>query len=108
VAVFDFPANPTVGQVYDTGTGAVYTWDGLAWKSSVSAPTGDSEFVLKIGDTMTGPLTLSADPVAPMYAATKQYVDSRALPPSGSVGQALVINTSGIPTWGAPVDGGNF
>jgi hypothetical protein len=35
-----------------------------------------SDFVAKSGDTMSGPLTLSADPVLPMQAATKQYVDN--------------------------------
>jgi hypothetical protein len=29
---FDFPASPTVGQRYDTGTGIAYVWDGVAWK----------------------------------------------------------------------------
>lgn len=108
MAVFDFPASPTLGQVYDTGTGAVYTWDGAAWKVTAPPPPGTGEFVLKAGDTMTGPLTLSADPVAPLYAATKQYVDAHTLPSGGSVGQALVINSTGTPTWGAPIDGGNY
>ena len=33
--------------------------------------------VAKAGDTMTGPLVLSADPAAAMQAATKQYTDSQ-------------------------------
>ena len=36
----------------------------------------DSEKVAKAGDTMTGLLTLSADPTANLHAATKQYVDT--------------------------------
>lgn len=36
----------------------------------------DTTFVRKAGDTMTGFLTLSADPTAPLHAATKQYVDN--------------------------------
>ena len=32
--------------------------------------------VLRSGDTMTGPLTLSGDPGVPLGAATKQYVDA--------------------------------
>ncbi|WP_035347238.1 GDSL-type esterase/lipase family protein [Edaphobacter aggregans] len=32
-------------------------------------------YVLKQGDTMTGPLVLSGDPTAPAQAATKSYVD---------------------------------
>ncbi|HBA60616.1 MAG TPA: hypothetical protein DCZ92_07320 [Elusimicrobia bacterium] len=34
--------------------------------------------VAKAGDTMTGALTLSADPTAALHAATKQYVDAAA------------------------------
>lgn len=37
-----------------------------------------STYVLKAGDTMTGALTLAADPVSNLQAATKQYVDSNA------------------------------
>jgi hypothetical protein len=36
---------------------------------------GGAQYVLKAGDTMTGPLTLPGDPTAPLHAATKQYVD---------------------------------
>ena len=32
-------------------------------------------YVLKTGDTMTGPLVLPGDPTAPLQAAEKQYVD---------------------------------
>ena len=34
------------------------------------------ENVLKAGDTMTGFLTLNANPTSPLHAATKQYVDT--------------------------------
>jgi hypothetical protein len=34
-----------------------------------------SNFVLKSGDTMTGPLVLPANPTAPLQATPKQYVD---------------------------------
>jgi hypothetical protein len=36
-----------------------------------------SNNVLKAGDTMTGFLTLHANPVQPLHAATKQYVDAQ-------------------------------
>ena len=36
------------------------------------------EYVLKSGDTMTGPLELSGDPQTDLQAATKKYVDSAA------------------------------
>jgi hypothetical protein len=35
-----------------------------------------SQYVKKTGDVMTGPLTLSGNPTAPLHAAPKQYVDS--------------------------------
>jgi len=37
----------------------------------------DSTFVKKSGSTMTGSLTLPADPTTPLQAATKQYVDGK-------------------------------
>jgi lysophospholipase L1-like esterase len=41
------------------------------------APLDSSNpYVLRNGDTMTGPLTLAADPVTPSQAATKSYVDA--------------------------------
>jgi hypothetical protein len=54
--------------------------------------------VNKTGDTMTGFLTLNADPTQPLHLVTKQYVDSK----SGSinVSQDLLINTTGLKmTW---------
>lgn len=47
---------------------------------------GDPNKVAKAGDTMTGLLLLSGDPVTPLGAATKQYVDSR-----GQVGDPWVF-----------------
>ena len=68
--------------------------------------------VAKAGNTegiMTGFLTLNANPVDPLHAVPKQYVDSRtALPPGGVEGQALSINAAGLPVWGAPIFGANF
>jgi hypothetical protein len=58
--------------------------------------------VLKAGDTMTGFLTLNADPINPLHAATKQYVD--ALSGGTSVKQGVRVATttnitlSGLPT----------
>ena len=54
----------------------------LDWsKITTGKPTtlngyGITDGVNKTGDTLTGFLTLSADPTLPMHAATKQYVDS--------------------------------
>lgn len=35
-----------------------------------------SNYISRLGDTMTGPLTLSSDPVTPMQSVTKRYVDN--------------------------------
>lgn len=43
---------------------------------SATIDTKDAARVAKAGDTMTGALTLSADPTSDLHAATKQYVDA--------------------------------
>jgi hypothetical protein len=50
---------------------------------------GDALKVAKAGDTMTGALTLNADPTNNLHAATKQYVDASNLPAGGADGQVL-------------------
>ncbi len=80
MALLDFPdpsASPYLGP-----NGVIYTYVGIApngyWSGS-SANDGtaafDDRFVNISGDTMTGLLSLSADPTAALHAATKQYVD---------------------------------
>ena len=49
-------------------------------------------FVSKLGDTMVGFLTLHADPVDPLHAATKQYVDDTV---SGGGGVSFLPTTGG-------------
>lgn len=39
MSAFDFPASPTVGQLYDSGAGIVYRWTGVAWVVNSSAGT---------------------------------------------------------------------
>jgi hypothetical protein len=104
---FDFPSNPVLDQVYTSG-GVTYTWNGYAWVKGSSTAGATGDFVLKAGDTMTGFLTLSADPVNPLHAATKQYVDGLALPLGGAPGEAFVKNAVNTPQWGAPIDGANY
>ena len=73
--------------------------------------TDNGQKVAKAGNTegiMTGFLTLNADPVQPLHAVPKQYVDRLSLPPGGTVGQTLAIDSVGIPNWGNVVDAGNF
>lgn len=47
-------------------------WNGTTWVIDTNS------YVNKAGDTMTGHLTLSADPTLALQAATKQYVDNLA------------------------------
>jgi hypothetical protein len=101
---FDFPASPVLGQTF-AALDKIYTWNGYAWDLGFSAAVS-AGYVQKSGDTMTGPLTLNADPIAPLVGATKQYVD-RAVPPAGNDGEALVV-LGGVAMWGAPIEGGNF
>lgn len=56
--------------IFDSGSGKLYK---LANNDQAE---NDARYVLKFGDTMTGALILNADPVLPLGAATKQYVDA--------------------------------
>jgi len=52
---FDFPASPTLNQIYAPSGGPQYRWDGNAWRTT-AAP---GIYVAKTGDTMTGDLTIN-------------------------------------------------
>jgi len=65
-----------------------YVDGGLALKAA------DNAVVHKGGDTMTGSLTLSADPSAAMQAATKSYVDTHA---GGSVPGQFTVDGATYP-----------
>jgi len=54
-------------------------------------PTASSPYVLKAGDTMTGPLVLPADPVSPNQAADKNYVDNNVAAIAGGLGQKVSL-----------------
>jgi hypothetical protein len=81
-----------------TGTGAAVTitpsFASITSKPTTLAGYGITDAVNKGGDTMTGLLILSGDPVANLGAATKQYVDSVAqgLDVKGSVRVATTAN----------------
>ena len=70
--MIDFPSNPTVGQNF-TAAGVTWTWDGAKWTATGLA---GGPFLPLVGGTMTGELVLHADPVNPLDAATKEYVDT--------------------------------
>jgi hypothetical protein len=98
---FNFPASPVLGSTYTSG-GVTYTWNGYGWvgggigdapldgktygrkdalwseaATKAYADTQDALNVAKAGSTMSGFLTLHADPDAAMKASTKQYVDNK-------------------------------
>lgn len=107
---FDFPATPTLGQVYPAAPAAgvaQYSWSGAAWVAVGST----ANFVNRSGDTMTGALTLSGAPTVNLHAATKQYVDSIPVPDiSGKVdrsGDTMtgVLNTAASGAAGSLISG---
>jgi hypothetical protein len=93
------PVAPSHGDLWWDSTNGqllIYYNDGTSsqWVITVNAVSaGADTFVAKSGDTMTGPLTLSANPTTALGAATKQYVDARAF---ASV-KTVVFTSSG--TW---------
>jgi len=70
---------------YDLAGGQLYAWvnDGTSsqWVVAVNQSLGGVYLPLN-GGTLTGPLTLAADPVNPLEATTKQYADTK-LPLAG-------------------------
>jgi hypothetical protein len=55
------------------------TINGVAFDGTgnITVTAIDSSKVAKVGDTMSGYLTLNGNPVSPLHATPKQYVDSR-------------------------------
>ncbi len=70
----NFPQNPSEGDTFTSGN-STFAFTGGKW---VSATAPDS-LVSKSGDTMTGLLTLSGEPVSDDQAATILYADTRRL-----------------------------
>lgn len=70
--MIDFPVSPSVGQNF-SAAGVTWTWDGAKW----SAAGLNQAYVPLAGGTMTGPLTLAGNPVNPLDAVPKQYIDGR-------------------------------
>jgi hypothetical protein len=57
--------------------------------AALVSPLDSSPYVLKAGDTMTGPLQLPADPVSALQAADKSYVDESIAALSSGLGQKV-------------------
>jgi hypothetical protein len=74
------PSNPAVGDTwYDLPNHQLYVWEGSPnnWVAvGFTEAEADARFVNVAGDTMTGQLTLSGNPVAALDATPKQYVDT--------------------------------
>lgn len=69
-------ADQNLQQQITTVTGDI-TEINQAIENITNGTTTLNQYVLKAGDTMTGPLVLSGNPTENMQAATKQYVDNK-------------------------------
>jgi hypothetical protein len=93
-----FPPNPTDGQEFDAPNGTTYRWDGTVWMAVGGGGGGGgnpTDYVLKAGDTMTGPLNARDGAGGTQFPIT-DFINSRvygALPPGGSIGATLVKAT---------------
>lgn len=78
-----------------------------AYVDNSVANVGSGNFVSKAGDTMSGPLTLPADPVSPNQSATKHYVDINAASKADLVGGLVPVGelASGVANNGACLHG---
>ena len=56
----------------------------------------DTRYVLKAGDTMTGRLTLSADPISNLHASTKQYADTKLALTGGTLSGYLTLHANPV------------
>jgi len=55
----------------------------------IGRPLDSSPYVVKAGDTMTGPLVLSGDPTVPLGASDKRYVDTQVAGVASGVAQKV-------------------
>lgn len=87
------PTSPFGGQMwYDTSVNKLKTYINGSW-----VILGDG--VSRLGDTMTGFLTLNANPTSSLHAATKQYVDTQVSTLTGT------ITTDYVPKTGTTLTG---
>jgi hypothetical protein len=92
------PEAPTDGNTYGR-TGSTTTWT-LVYNQTQS----DARYLKLAGGTLTGTLTLNADPASALQAATKQYVDNN-IPAQATAAQYLngtaLKYLSGSTVWAA-------
>jgi microcystin-dependent protein len=74
------PANPSQGEFwFDSINAQLYIWyedaTSAQWVVAINQPIPPLDYVPITGGTMTGPLILNADPIDPLGATTKEYVD---------------------------------
>lgn len=69
--MFDFPQSPAAGTEVSNGS-SLYRYDGTKW----AAVGGNTAYVAKAGDTMTGPLTLPGNAVLALQAIPFQQMQS--------------------------------
>jgi hypothetical protein len=75
------PSSPSAGALWWDRVGGqlyIYYTDANSSQWVIAVNYGFGLFLPVAGGTLTGPLTLAADPVAPLQPATKQYVDAHA------------------------------
>ncbi|MDE1163741.1 MAG: hypothetical protein PW792_17590 [Acidobacteriaceae bacterium] len=65
-------------------------------------PLDSSPYVLKAGDTMTGPLELPGDPATPTQAADKNYVDTNVTALTSGLSGKVALLPSGTQVVGQP------
>jgi hypothetical protein len=89
--MFDFPNAPVVGDTYTSGS-TTYVWDGIVW-SLESAGTA-SDYVLRVGDTMTGKLGFGMVAIADPTDLSKHIAlyDS----PTAPFGFSITTNTINV------------
>jgi hypothetical protein len=74
----------------------------IANATGTTTTTTTGDYVLKTGDTMTGPLLLPADPVSSKQAADKNYVDTNIAAIAAGVGQKVSLLPTATQTVAQP------
>ena len=97
------PVNPALGTLWwDSVGGQLYIYynDGNSSQWVIAVNYGFGLFLPIAGGTLTGPLTLSGNPVAPLQPTTKQYVDALpvAINHNRIINGDMLINQRGVAT----------